>query len=390
MASATTAMIAGIFSVFNPLFTGLAGVLAFYYRLVPNYGVAIVLLTLSVMLLLTPFMLKSTRSMLAMQRVAPELEKLKQKHKGDRQKLNEEMMALYKEHGVNPLGGCLPMLLQMPVFFIMYRVLDGLTIVTHGKSTPQYIAHNTVMYQQLVSAHGRMTSFGMDLAKSAESVLHSSTFTAVPYFVLILLVVVSQYAMTWQLTARNPQAAANPQTKMMNRMLPVVFAFISFAIPAGVVIYYMISNVFRVLQQEVMYRVDPALSQRPALAGPSPAKSLGQASSGRGNQSPAKATPGGDARAGSPGSSKRANQSGRPRTTARADGQKRSLGGRPEPDRATPAERDGNGAPADGDGGGAKRDPKTGLASGRNGQAGSGGAGDAPRGQGPKRPRKDR
>src|SRR5687768_1720516 len=98
------------------MFQALAGLLAFFYELVPSYGVAITLLTLSVMLVLTPLTWKSTRSMLEMQRLQPEIKKLQQKHKGDRQKLNEELMAFYKEHKVNPLGGCLPMLLQLPVF----------------------------------------------------------------------------------------------------------------------------------------------------------------------------------------------------------------------------------------------------------------------------------
>ncbi len=102
------------------MFQFLAGLLAFFYALIPNYAVAIALLTLTVMLVLSPLTLKSTRSMLAMQKLQPKMKQLQQKHKGDRQKLNEEMMALYKEHKVNPVSGCLPMLLQLPVFLVMY------------------------------------------------------------------------------------------------------------------------------------------------------------------------------------------------------------------------------------------------------------------------------
>ena len=79
------------------------------------------------MILLTPLTLKGTRSMIAMQQLQPELKKLQAKYKDDRQKLNEEMMAFYKEHNINPVGGCLPLLLQMPVFIVLYRVLHGLT-----------------------------------------------------------------------------------------------------------------------------------------------------------------------------------------------------------------------------------------------------------------------
>ena len=111
------------------MFQLIANVLAWFYDLVPNYAVAIALLTLSIMVLLTPLTLKSTKSMLEMQRLQPEVRRLQQQYKGDRQKLNEEMMALYKEHKINPLGGCLPLLLQAPVFIILFRVLHSLTQV---------------------------------------------------------------------------------------------------------------------------------------------------------------------------------------------------------------------------------------------------------------------
>src|SRR6266511_40255 len=93
----------------DPIYNAFGSALAFFYAVVPNEGVAIILLTVSVMLVLFPLTAKSARSMLAMQRLQPEIKKLQAKHKGDRQKLNEEMMKLYQEHKVNPLGGCLPL-----------------------------------------------------------------------------------------------------------------------------------------------------------------------------------------------------------------------------------------------------------------------------------------
>src|ERR687891_2266248 len=119
----------------DPLYDAVGYVLAFFYALIPNLGVAIILLTITVMLLLFPLTAKSARSMLAMQRLQPEIKKLQAKHKGDRQKLNEEMMKLYQEHKVNPLGGCLPLLLQMPVFFALFNVLrDPLDWVPTGSA----------------------------------------------------------------------------------------------------------------------------------------------------------------------------------------------------------------------------------------------------------------
>jgi len=100
--------------IFQPIYDLLGRILAFFYGIIPNYAVAIALLTVVIMGVLTPFTIKSTKSMIAMQKLQPELKKLQQKYKGpeNRQLLNEEMMKLYKEEGVNPLGGCLPMLLQ--------------------------------------------------------------------------------------------------------------------------------------------------------------------------------------------------------------------------------------------------------------------------------------
>src|ERR687897_3190018 len=119
----------------DPLYNALGAVLAFFYAIVPNEGVAIILLTITVMLLLFPLTAKSSRSMLAMQRLQPEIKKLQAKHKGDRQKLNEEMMKIYQEHKVNPLGGCLPLLVQMPIFFALFNVLrDPLDWVPDGSA----------------------------------------------------------------------------------------------------------------------------------------------------------------------------------------------------------------------------------------------------------------
>ena len=241
------------------MFQALAGLLAFFYELVPSYGVAIMLLTLSVMLVLTPLTWKSTRSMLEMQRLQPEIKKLQQKHKNDRQKLNEELMAFYKEHKVNPVAGCLPLLLQMPVFFVMYQVIHGLTRMgSNGVPSPKYIGHDTKLYQDLVEDGGKMVSFGMDLAKAA-SRGHGSFGAALPFFVLVALVVVAQYVQTRQMNGRNKNAQQNPQMVIMQRVMPLFFGVISFSIAAGVNVYFLVSALFRITQQELMYRFDPVL-----------------------------------------------------------------------------------------------------------------------------------
>ena len=246
------------------MFQILAGALAFFYGIVDDYAVAIALLTLAVMLALSPLTWKSTRSMLAMQRLQPEVKKLQQKYKGgDRQQMNQEVMALYKEHQVNPLSGCLPMLVQLPVLFVMYHVIRGLTHIEAGKCEgfdPKYLDRGTELFQDLCSPPAKMMSFGIDLSQSASQALQRSVGFAVPFALLTGLVAFVQYYQTRQMTRRNPQASQSPQMQMMTRVMPVMFGVFSFAFPAGLNVYWLISGLFRVGQQGAMYRWDPTLA----------------------------------------------------------------------------------------------------------------------------------
>ena len=237
------------------MFQLLANLLAFFYSLIPNYAIAIALLTLTVMLVLSPLTVKSTRSMLAMQRLQPEVKALQAKYKGgDRQKLNEELMALYKEHKVNPVAGCLPMLLQMPVFIILYNVVRGLT----HDSGPKYLDHGTKLYNALIESGGKMKAFGIDLANSA-SEKHGSFGKALPYFVIVALVGLTQFYQTRQTMARS-SAQSTPQQQIMLKVLPAMFVLISLSIPAAVNVYFLVSALFRVAQTGAMYRWDPHVS----------------------------------------------------------------------------------------------------------------------------------
>jgi YidC/Oxa1 family membrane protein insertase len=125
--------------IWDTLLEGLGAVLSFFYRVIPSYGVAIMLLTVLVRTVMLPLTIKQTRSMQAMQRIQPKVKELQRKHKGNRQKLNEELQKLYKEHQVNPLGGCLPLLLQIPVFIALYSVLRA-TIPAVAVPTSEFAA----------------------------------------------------------------------------------------------------------------------------------------------------------------------------------------------------------------------------------------------------------
>ena len=246
--------------IFQPIYDLLGRILAFFYGIIPNYAVAIALLTVVIMGVLTPFTIKSTKSMIAMQKLQPELKKLQQKYKGpeNRQLLNEEMMKLYKEEGVNPLGGCLPMLLQTPFLIMLYGVIKGLAnkVLVHGKlvSLPRYIPTGSKMYHDLVRSGGQIKSFGMDLNLKLFSV-QSSFLAQIPFILFVLAAVGLQYFQMAQLNNRNRKTgqAMPAQQLMMQRFLPLIFAYFYMLIPAAVVLYMIISTLIRILTQHLMF-----------------------------------------------------------------------------------------------------------------------------------------
>jgi len=276
--------------IFQPLLDGVGAVLAFFYSLIPNYPVDVALLTIVIMALLTPLTVKSTKNMAAMQALGPEMKKLQQKYKGpeNRTQLNEEMMKLYKEHKVNPASGCLPMLLQMPAFFILYSVIRGMTnTVTHtvyattltGKKVatqvvvaePRYIPNPSKMRTDIVRSHGQLNSFGMDFSDKLLS-HHSSLWVAIPYLVLVAGAVGLQYLQMSRLNARNPQASqANPQAAMLQKYMPLIFGFIYLNVAAILNVYFIVSSAIRIITQEILFR-------KGIVAGPPPPTADGSTS----------------------------------------------------------------------------------------------------------------
>jgi len=266
-------------AIFQPILKAVAGILAFFYEIIPNYPIDVALLTIVIMAALTPLTVKSTKNMAAMQALGPEMKKLQQKYKGpdNRTQLNEEMMKLYKEHNVNPASGCLPMLLQMPAFFVLYSVIRGITntvakgakytVATPGTSTtttltchstvcadPRYISPTTKMYHDIVAAHGQLNSFGMNFADKLLS-HHGSIWAAIPFLLLVLASVGLQYLQMSRLNARNPQAAqANPQAAMLQRYMPLIFGLIYLNVAAILNVYFIVSSAIRIATQEVLFR----------------------------------------------------------------------------------------------------------------------------------------
>jgi YidC/Oxa1 family membrane protein insertase len=260
LASTTSTTVAGSSkshgtSLLDPVAKPIADFLALIYSVIPNYGIAIVVLSVAWMIIIAPLTLKSTRSMLAMQKLQPQLKKLQAQHKDDKQAFAQAQMELFREHNVSPFGSCLPMLLPLPVFFALFRVITGLSHMTNGVPTPKYIPPSSDMYKSIVAAGGQLVAFGMNLSKGALS-SHSSFLAALPYWILLGVMAATSYFQSSQMMSRNPAAANNPQARLM-RFAPLVFVLFCIRFPAGVVLYYTISNLCRILQQDLMYRFDP-------------------------------------------------------------------------------------------------------------------------------------
>ncbi len=225
-------------SVLDPIYNAMGAVLAFFYSVIPSYGAAIALLTVAVRIFLIPLTTKQVKSQQAMQRIQPELKRLQAKYKNDRQKLNEEMMKFYRENKVNPLAGCLPILLQAPLFLVLYRLILDL----NARPEPKHLPGDSKLFAALLESGGEMISWGMDLARSASSV---GGFGAFPYYVLVALTVATGYFQQRQMTARMPKGSVNPQMQMIGKIFPAMIGIISLTVPAGVVVYFIVSNLCR-------------------------------------------------------------------------------------------------------------------------------------------------
>ncbi len=194
------------------------------YSIIPNYGVAIILLTAIVKLATAPLMRSSFKSMKAMQKLQPELQRLRERNKDDQVAMQRDMMELYKRHRVNPISGCLPMLLQLPIFVGLYNALMHSIELRHAPF---------VWWINDLSAPDRLSVFGI----------------GVP--VLVLLMGASMMVQQWM----TPQQGDPMQQRMM-LIMPVVFTFISINFPSGLVLYWLVNNLMSMAQQWYMLRLE--------------------------------------------------------------------------------------------------------------------------------------
>jgi YidC/Oxa1 family membrane protein insertase len=188
------------------------------YKYVGSYGWTIIILTIIIKFLLYPLTLKSFTSMKELQKIQPLMKEVQQQYKDDKQKLNQELMRLYKEHKINPMGGCLPMLLQIPILFALYKLF----------------------YQAIELRHTPFHIFGTWLPDLSASD---------PYYITPILMGASQFVMQ-----KMTPSTGDPMQQKIMLFMPVVFTFMFLSFPSGLVIYWLVSNVLSIAQQAYINR----------------------------------------------------------------------------------------------------------------------------------------
>lgn len=203
--------------------------LTFFYNITnqfgfPSYGIAIILLTIVIKMALYPLTVKQVKSMKAMQEIAPKMKALQEKYKDNKEKLNKEVAELYRTAGVNPLAGCLPLLIQMPFFIAIFFAIKEYTYVSNPKFL--WIAN---------------------LAQDNPSD---------PYYILPALAAITTYVSTKQTSTEQTQ-----QTKMMLMFMPLFIGYITITFPAGLGLYWVVSNLVQIAQQWWLYRPQAATQE---------------------------------------------------------------------------------------------------------------------------------
>ncbi|MGZ8566537.1 MAG: YidC/Oxa1 family membrane protein insertase [Actinomycetota bacterium] len=304
--------------VFQALLNGIGWILAWIYDFVGNYGLSIIVLTIVIKVVLLPLGVKQIKSMQAMQSIQPKIKELQKKYKGNKEKVQQETMKLYKEAGVNPLGGCLPLLLQFPILIAMYAVLRApqlQPVDATGQPVPSsvevdgqpvantevagYTIHNSHLPTDSklfkdVMLHENLGFLGMNLQCSAsqsgtaagleasdrgevlpdttildadgnELLFDPTTGTGqlpcgsastdkIPYFALLIFMVGTTFYQQRQMQKASPPGAASGQQQAILKIMPLMFGIFGYTFPAGLTLYWTVSNLWQIGQQHVLLK----------------------------------------------------------------------------------------------------------------------------------------
>lgn len=239
-------------------------VLEFFYGLTNSFGLAIVLLTIAVRVVLYPLNQKQMTSMQQMQKIQPRLKVLQEKYSNDKEKLNQETMRLYKENKVNPAAGCLPLVVQLPILILLFNVLRKFDFagtsfmgILLGSSTMGGIAQAVGIAADSTGNYGVMSVLTGVLSNPAG-------LSNVGLYVGNLILLISISFLTW--AQQKLSSGTNPQMAMMNTIMPFFMGFICLSMPGGVMLYWGLSSLIGVVQQYfVMTKTKHELEVKPTL-----------------------------------------------------------------------------------------------------------------------------
>jgi YidC/Oxa1 family membrane protein insertase len=262
--------------LFNGLQHLLGSALAFFYEVIPSFGVAIILLTIAINLVLFPLTLRQTRATRSFQDIQPQIKRIQSEYEDDKEKMQQELARVQKEAGATPGGCLLPMLIQLPVWFALFRVFRNVALIAAGTSgvAPVIPADSSL----LDAIQGGQTQFlGMSLGTTMSDGIGAGLFGAVPYALLLLSMVGAQYLQQWNAQRGGPASgnrkASRGSQQVVTRIMPLFIGFISWRFPAGLVLYWATSNVVRLGQQSLIFRLDgqtTATTSAPAVDSESP------------------------------------------------------------------------------------------------------------------------
>lgn len=242
-------------NIFRALVEGLGSVLGFFYDLLDfmsegvALGFSIILLTIFINLLVFPLTLKQTRATRAFTEIQPEIKRLQKEYKDDPQEMQKRLMELQKSAGATPGGCLLPLLVQMPIWFALFRLLQ----------TPlDYLNPEGALGVALQDGTAE-TFLGMDLSVTPAVAIGSGILVALPYLIMILLMVATQYVQQWHSTYGQERPSGQPGAgaqQAITKIMPLFIGFISWNFPAGLILYWATGNLFRLGQQALIFKID--------------------------------------------------------------------------------------------------------------------------------------
>jgi YidC/Oxa1 family membrane protein insertase len=255
--------------VFDLLKQGLGSVLTFFYGLLQGWmseglalGFSIILLTIFINLVVFPLTLKQTRATRAFTEIQPEIKRIQKEYKEDPQEMQKRLMELQKSAGATPGGCLLPLLIQMPIWFALFRLLQHPLVLDENGVLVEGAAHAinpiSTLGQALLDNTDKLF-LGMNLSVTPSQAMVIGFANALPYLILLVLMVATQYVQQWHSTYGQERPAGQPGAgaqQAITKVMPLFIGFISWNFPAGLVLYWATSNLFRLGQQALIFKID--------------------------------------------------------------------------------------------------------------------------------------